>query len=160
MNDDMNMELSAKGAERRNRMLVQLQSEMQRVHRVRRFRRRAAGIAAPVLGVILALIMWQFTQQPPAQSPNEIAAKPAGIGPFETTPPPSPAAPVQIVRVQTDPNIVDRYRAVSTPRAETLDDDALLIALAEINRPTGLIRSEGRTWLTEDVVDDPPPPGS
>ncbi len=34
----------------------------------------------------------------------------------------------------------------------TIGDDELLDTLAEIARPTGLIRSEGRVWLTDPPV--------
>ena len=44
-----------------------------------------------------------------------------------------------------------------------IDDEELLRVLAEIGRPAGLVRSEGRVWLTADVTDAgfnrPSPPG-
>jgi hypothetical protein len=55
--------------------------------------------------------------------------------------------------VPTSPGIADRYRANVIARVERLDDRSLLNVLAQLNRPTGLIRSEGRTWLTQDVTD-------
>jgi hypothetical protein len=37
-----------------------------------------------------------------------------------------------------------------------LDDEALLEELAAIGRPTGLVRAEGRAWLTANVANPPP----
>ncbi len=43
----------------------------------------------------------------------------------------------------------------STPRTgliRTIGDDELLDRLAEIEKPTGMIRTDGRTWLTEPPI--------
>ncbi len=56
---------------------------------------------------------------------------------------------------------------VTPIRVRTIGDEELLALLAEIGRPAGLIRSEGRVWLTSDVTDaalerhdqQPKPPG-
>ncbi len=51
------------------------------------------------------------------------------------------APTVQIVR-----------HAPRTGLIRTIDDEELLVRLAEINRPAGMIRTEGRVRLTEPVV--------
>lgn len=57
--------------------------------------------------------------------------------------------------VQTDPGVLDRV-AVSTsidPAEYIVDNRQLVAMLAAIGRPAGLIRSQGRTWLTNAVTD-------
>ena len=43
--------------------------------------------------------------------------------------------------------------AVTPIRIRTIGDEELLALRAEMGRPAGLIRSEGRVWLTSDVTD-------
>ena len=62
------------------------------------------------------------------------------------------ARPLPEPRAQADP-VVTVVR--STPRTgliRTIGDDELLDRLTEIDRPTGMIRSEGRMWLTDPPV--------
>ncbi len=40
-----------------------------------------------------------------------------------------------------------------TGLVKVIDDDELVLRLAEIDRPAGLIRTEGRVWLTSAVAD-------
>jgi hypothetical protein len=40
-----------------------------------------------------------------------------------------------------------------TGLVKVIDDDELVLRLAEIDRPAGLIRTEGRVWLTTAVAD-------
>ena len=42
--------------------------------------------------------------------------------------------------------------APRTGLIRTIDDEELLVRLAENNRPTGMIRTEGRVRLTQAVV--------
>ena len=58
---------------------------------------------------------------------------------------------VAINIVTTDSTVANQFM-VSTTHSATLSDDELLATLASMNKPTGLIRSEGRVWLTTDVT--------
>lgn len=155
MIDDVNSVLSAKGTQRRSRMLAELQSDMRRVHRARRIRRRATATLATAMVMALVVLPWQFRKHPSSNGTREIAAEPTTSEPINASPLLPPGASAMILRVQTDPTVLDRYRAASRPRAVALDDEALLVALADLNRPAGLIRSEGRAWLTAAVADPP-----
>ncbi len=48
---------------------------------------------------------------------------------------------------------------VSLARIETLEDRALVEALAAMGRPTGIVRSMGKVWLTRPVLDEQGPWG-
>jgi hypothetical protein len=155
MTDEFTDQVSAGGAERRKRMLPELMQQMKQVHRARRVRRRAVAVTVPVLVVVLSAVAWQVVSRPSAHQPHESAANSNPFKLHDISQHQAPGPTVSIVRVQTNPGIVERYRAASVPRAIVLDDDALLVALADLNRPAGLIRSEGRVWLTADVIDAP-----
>jgi hypothetical protein len=58
-----------------------------------------------------------------------------------------------IAFVTTDESLVDRLRSTSIAKADWLNDQTLLAALSDAGRPTGMIHAEGRTWLTNNVVD-------
>lgn len=108
-----------------DRMLDELIVAMRDLHRRRRRRRRVTGFAALI--VLATAVVW-------------------GTRPVSDHRVGGPDTPtiVQIVR--------------STPRTgvvRMINDEELLKRLAEIDRPTGLIRSEGRSWLTEPVVGRP-----
>jgi hypothetical protein len=83
-----------------------------------------------------------------------MAQRPDPVGDMTAErPPDAPAARSIIEVVNTDPAILDRYRPAATARAEILDHDGLLAALAELNRPAGLIITGGRARLTTSVAD-------
>ncbi len=106
-------------------MLDELIVAMRDLHLRRRRRRRVAGAATMI--VLATAVVW--------------STRPASDGRIE---PPDTGPIVQVVG--------------STPRTgvvRMIDDDELLRRLAEIDRPTGLIRSEGRSWLTKPVVGRP-----
>ena len=115
---------------RRERMLDELTVAMRCLHRRRRRRRRLTGAAALI--VLATAAVWGTR---PASRP----AHQRGVAD------PGPAMIVQVVR-----------HAPRTGVVRTMDDEELLGRLAEIDRPTGLIRTEGRSWLTETVVGGPP----
>jgi len=53
---------------------------------------------------------------------------------------------------QADPVVTVVRDTPRTGLIRTIDDDELLDRLTEIGRPTGMIRSEGRVWLTDPPV--------
>ncbi len=112
---------------RRERMLDELTVAMRCLHRTRRRRRRLVGSAALI--VLATAAVWGMR---PASRPAQ-----EGVSGRGTV--------VQVVR-----------RAPRTGVVRTIDDEELLGRLAEIDRPAGMIRTEGRSWLTETVVGGPP----
>jgi hypothetical protein len=121
-------------------MLEEMLAVMRRHHRRRRIRRQLGTAVALVL--IAAGGAWIVRAQGP--TPTSETTDQAGG--------PQPRAPFVVV---IEPN----HR---TGVVKVIDDDELVQRLAEIDRPTGLIRSEGQIWLTGAVVDakletdDPP----
>jgi hypothetical protein len=143
--------LSAAGERRRDAMLGTLVDEMKALHRRRRARRRIAGAATlAVLAIGLTVTFTVLpTAGPPAEPPTVIVEAPA---PGDIAP---AVAATGITVVRTDPDILDRYRAAPVDRSGIipLDDDALLVVLASMDRPAGLIRRGDHTWLTTEVTD-------
>ena len=118
---------------RRETMLDELIVAMGHHHRRRRQVRTAAA-----WGLLLAVAggTWIVRAQQVAQP---TAFNDPGVAP------PLVEAPVtRVLRVRGD------YR---TGLVKVIDDDELLGRLAEIDRPAGLIRTEGRVWLTSAVAD-------
>lgn len=157
---DEPIHLSQSGIERREQMLNELLGEMKSVHRRRRIRRHVTVASLALIVFAATTAVWLSIDQrsrvvapSPHDSPiagNRSTNDNADEG---TSPSVSPPSSMIVELVQTEPHIVDRYRVVAKPHVEILDDASLLRELAQLNRPAGLIRSEGRTWLTADVTD-------
>lgn len=112
---------------RREQMLDELLEAMRRHHGRRRLRRRAgAGIG---LAMIAVAASWIAVAREPA--PQH----------FSQIEPPGPATPRILLHTGR------------TGLIREIDDDELVERLAEIDRPAGLIRTEGRVWLTSTVAD-------
>ena len=109
---------------RRVRMLDELLVEVTR-HQGRRRAARRLALALPLLLAIGSI--WLIASQAGSQHP---------VAPIE------PSTAVQVV--------TGEYR---TGLVRLIDDDELVERLAEIERPTGLIRIEGKARLTRAVVD-------
>ena len=109
---------------RRARMLDELLVDVSRYHRRRRATRRLA-LALPLL--LAAGSIWMIASQ--AGSRQRVTS----------------IEPPFVVQVVTG-----EYR---TGLVRLIDDDELVERLAEIERPTGLIRIEGNARLTHTVVD-------
>jgi len=141
--------LTPEGCDRRDAMLDDLVLRMGAIHRGRRARRRTvAGGSVLVLTAaitVLAIAPWRGPGPVPVPVQGQPAVARSGTAP----------APPDIRIVSTDPGVLDRY--ITTPRRYTveIDDRTLLDELAAIDRPTGLIRTAGRVWLTADVIDAP-----
>jgi hypothetical protein len=112
-------------ADRRETMLEGLIAVMTRHHRRRRIRRRVGAAGAIVL--VAAGGAWIVRAQQPGP-PDQIVVTPASV--------------VTVVG--------DDYR---TGLVRVIDDDELVERLTDIERPAGLIPSEGRIWLTGAVID-------
>ncbi len=135
-------QLSATGRARREAMLNDLIAAMRRTQRHRNRRRRAAGTLAVALVVIGGA--WAIGSRLP-NAPNEsYMGTTVQIPPSETLEGvggrPTPA--VSIVR-----------HAHRTGRVRVIGDDGLLRVLDDLGHSAGLIRSEGRAWLTIAVTD-------
>jgi hypothetical protein len=129
----MTEQLDPKTKDRREQMLDELIVAMRRHHR----RRRRARVTA-AWGLLLAVAgaTWIVRAQQ--------TAGPPGFGPSGIDLPRAHAPTPRVKRVSGG------YR---TGLVQVIDDDELVLRLAEIDRPAGLIRSEGRVWLTSTVVD-------
>ena len=149
--------LSPTGARRRERMLADLKDQMCALHARRRTRRRiaAAGSMILVVGVIVSSA-WFASRNRAIQGTNPVVS-----GKHIGAPNPAESPPAPIVElVRTDPGIVDRWRAQPVSQCVMVSDDELLESLAAANKQTGLIRSRGHTWLTNDVATEATPPPS
>ena len=111
--------------QRRETMLGELVDTMHRHHRRRRIRRRIG--AAAVLALVAAGGAWIVRA-------------------------PEPAGTVQLAGAP-GPRVVVVTGNRRTGLVKVIDDDELVRRLAEIDRPAGMIRSEGRVWLTGAVAD-------
>ncbi len=117
---------------RREAMRGDLVAAMGRLHTRRRWRRRI-GTSVGVL--MLATGAWFLAGQRPAD-----------------TSPGLPGPPRTAQRSHTP--VVRVVGTHLTGFIRSIDDDELVERLAEINRPTGLVRTTGSVWLTEAVVDE------
>jgi hypothetical protein len=131
--------LSDAGERRREAMLTQLLGQMagMQARRVRR-RRAAAAIVFGLVAVSAVLAPGRWPLPEARQIVNDSAsADPESVG---------------IVIVQTDAAILDRYRAIPSTITRWMKDDELLDALAVMGRRTGLIRVQGRTFLSDQMA--------
>ena len=124
-------QLGHQRAARRETMLPELIAAMKRHHRRRRIRRGLGAVGALVLAA--AGGAWIV------RAPQEI--RPAW--------PDDPVRKVEAPRPRVE-RVAGGYR---TGLVTVIDDDELLMRLTKIDRPAGLIRTEGRVWLTGAVVD-------
>ena len=158
-------DLSPQGLSRRESMLAELTAAMTEIHRRRRRRRRAAGGIAGIAVLVLAALAVQLllsSRSNPNLTPGPDSEKLAEALPVEPSPIDDVEPPCVIRIVRTDPNILKRLELDPEPSVVNLDDDALLAALAALDRPAGLIRQDGKVRLTRMVTDrelrQPPPP--
>lgn len=126
MIDQNNNKLSPDGVVRKKAMLSQLVGQMKHIHNTRRVRRRV--IHSLTLVIVCAITVWVVSLQYLNPQPTSIAERSTGKG-----------------------TNIDQPKA---PSIKAINDDELIALLAEINRPTGIVRSEGRIWLTNPVTDE------
>ncbi|MEE8153627.1 MAG: hypothetical protein V3T53_01560 [Phycisphaerales bacterium] len=127
MNKHERSQLTPDGEARRDAMLDELVGAMQRVHQGRRVRRRAASALAVL--TIFAGIAWVIG----SQSLFGDRAQPHFFveGPQRQLPDTPPTKRL----------------------IQMVDDDQLVALLAQLDRPAGIVRSEGEIWLTNAVTD-------
>lgn len=127
MNEHERSQLTRDGEARRDAMLGELLGAMQRVHHGRRVRRRVvSGLAVLAIFAGIAWVVGSQSLSSDRAQPNRFVKLPQL---------PVPDAPVNERLIQT------------------VDDDELVALLAQLDRPAGIVRSEGRIWLTNAVTD-------
>ena len=136
MTDHERSQLTPDGEARREAMLSELVGAMQRVHHGRRVRRRAAGTLAVV--AIFGGMAWVIGSQ--LTVGDRVVPQIAVNRPQQQ----APDAPTTQPLIQL---------ARRTGVIRTVDDDELVTLLAQIDRPAGIVRSEGEIWLTNAVTD-------
>ncbi len=156
MNSTPEERLSAAGEKRRDAMLGELVQVVDRTHRNRQTRR---ALVAAASGVALIGIAVNLIPVPPGDagtSDRMVLTMPSPSPDLPpTVTPPAATTPACITqRVQTDPAILDRYRAAPLRLIKRIDDRTLLETLASINRPAGIIRYGDRVALTHPVDDE------
>ncbi|MHC4414189.1 MAG: hypothetical protein ACYS0G_02775 [Planctomycetota bacterium] len=122
----------AVGEARREAMLEELVAAMRRLHRRRRVGRRLAATVAVLLAV--GGTAWVVALSQPGPRFVVTSDGDSGIAPR--------GARAVVVR-----------QSPRTGLVRVIDDAGLVRLLAEIERPAGLIRGEGRVWLTNAVTD-------
>lgn len=136
MNEHERSQLTPDGEARREAMLDELVGVMQRVHHGRRVRRRVGSALAVV--AIFAGIAWVIGSQLTVGDrvvPQIVVERP---------PQQVPDAPRTKLLIQP---------AQRTGVVRMVDDDELVALLAQLDRPAGIVRSEGEIWLTNAVTD-------
>lgn len=147
---DLNNRLTPSGEARRQAMLGELIAAMESHHRTRAVRRNIAVLSAAALLVAGAAYFVASASSGDrdmgAPAPTQVAASNA-----EREEP----VVMRVVHVQTDPGVLDRYRAAPPPLIVRVDDAALLETLEQFDRPTGLVRMGDDVFLTASVADEP-----
>lgn len=128
MIDQNDKQLSRDGLARKKAMLSQLVGQMNHIHKARQVRRRV--IHTLTLVIVCAGVVWAVSSKS-SNSPQ----------------------PEKIVN-EHSPNIKPALQPQKTTLIKTINDDELIALLAKINRPAGVIRSEGRIWLSNPVTDE------
>ena len=136
MNEQGRTQLTPDGEARRDAMLDELVGAMQRVHHGRRVRRRAAGALAVL--AIFAGMAWVLGSQLPvgdrAQTDIAVNRPPQHV--------PDAVGTERLIRLARRTGVI-----------RTVDDNELVALLAQLDRPAGIVRSEGEIWLTNAVTD-------
>lgn len=154
-------DVSTLAAQRADAMLPALQRELARGVGRRRARTRTAGACAIVVllgGAIVAAVLTTTRSVAPARS------TPLAEAPAESADQPTvrieivrsiDTSSIEIVRDSPRETIIAMYTNPSVDLASiSVTDHELLDLLNEMGRPTGLVRANGRVWLTAAVTDD------
>ena len=152
--------LSEAGERRRVEMLGELQGELTRVKRARARREVVGGVGVAIvacMAVGVALNSLRTGATSPVAPARPVAAHGASgettvaSAPASASPAPSAVPAITIAIVETDHNALRRYGArPQMNNLEILSDDQLLRELRVAGRDCGLVKMEGRAWLTCD----------
>ncbi len=126
MIDQNKKQLSPQGKTRKEEMLSQLVGQMNHIHNARQVRRRVIHTLALV--IVCAITVWVISLKYSNPQPRIIA--------------------------DGTKKLEESIEKLKTPLVKTINDDELIALLAQINRPAGVVRSEGRIWLTNPVTDE------
>lgn len=156
MNNDRE-QLSPAGTQRREQMLAELTGQMRTIHHRRRTRRSLVLAGCVVItGASIVGAIWLVSVDHRARAVEQLVNGTDVSKPLVVE---QESQEIVVVRmIQTDPTIVERWRAHPTQQCVMVDDDELLDDLAAADKHAGLIRSQGRVWLTQDVAT--PTPGA
>lgn len=156
--DAPDVPLSASGAARRGQMLTGLQARMRGVHRMRRVRKASAAVIVPIALIAFGAWLWPNSAPSGTQTGSaDIARGPSPENSGTTPSIPAAASRTMIATVvRTNAQSIESMivrTSDDAAAAMTITDSELLTALAAIDRPTGLVRSGDRAWLTRSVAD-------
>lgn len=126
MIDQNNQQLSPDGVVRKKAMLSQLVGQMKHIHNARKMRRRV--IHSLTLVIVCVGAVWAISLKYSNPQSKEFAG--------------GSTSNESLKELQESTLI------------KTINDDELIALLAKINRPAGMVRSEGRIWLTNAVTDE------
>lgn len=150
--------LSAAGRQRRNAMLTELLDKQQSWQRHRRARRRAGvGLAMLVVlaGASWTALSWRGSSSNPSELDRDKSLVKNNPNDTSLPAPDETQSPTRIQVIHNADLILADHYAKGTGLIQVVDDAGLVQTLEELGRPAGLIRSEGRVWLTSSVVDQP-----
>jgi hypothetical protein len=158
---DPRIDITILAARRADAMLPALQRELARGILRRRALSRAIGACAIVLllggGIVAAMLTTGRSGAPTLPTPLAGAT----LAPAEQTAVrieivrSMDASSIEIVRDSPRETIIAMHTNPSVDLASiSVTDHELLDLLNEIGRPTGLVRANGRVWLTAAVTDD------
>lgn len=125
--DQNNKQLSSAGKARKKAMLTELVGQMNHIHSKRQTRTRVINTLALI--IVCAITIWIVSLKYSNPQINNLATGPI----IESGKPQQPS---------------------KTTLVKTINDDELIALLAKIDRPAGIIRSQGRIWLTNAVTDE------
>ncbi len=167
---DFDQPLSDRARQHRDALLPILRDEVVRSARRRAHRRIGAAVAAAALLLAATTLMLRT-----APAPHTPPTGPIAQGPGDTTSPTPPGAVVDappppiepprrstlapsITLVSTDHAALDSItvRAPLQREGLILTDDQLLDLLTELGRPGGIIRTEGKAWVTSAAANPAP----
>jgi hypothetical protein len=137
MTEHERSQLTPDGEARREVMLGELVEAMNAIHHRRRVRRRLAGVAVMLL--VFAGVAWVVASQLSFVDRARLLI--VENQPSEEVP--DLPAPEPLIRL-----------AQRTGLVRVVSDDELVTLLAQIDRPAGIVRSEGEIWLTNAVTDE------
>lgn len=125
--------------------LAELQHALARTHRARVRRRRALGAAAVALPTLaITLSAWQFFGGTGFQP----------VAPPVASSPTSTSAPSVASALEVASPIHNQQSEVGNPTITPMSDDELLVALAEVGQPSGLVRVNGETFVVANTIPD------